>query len=239
MLAFTNTTHTKEQVLAQIRAHAAADEIIKGSYWGSGKGCAVGCTLHSDQHSEYEPRFGIPQMLARLEDTIFEGLPNGTAKAWPERFMQAVRPGADLALVGWKFLHWLLTDESVNPGIDHPLVRDAVKQCAAVLIPLTKGEKGDLSAEHAARRAASAGHAAWSAEHAARRAASAESAENAAWSAARRAARSAAHAAWSAEHAARSAEHAARSAEHAAWSAARSAAYVKMADKLVELIEAT
>ena len=96
MRAFVGTTVTKAAVLEQLRAHAKADEIIKGRYWEGGKGCAVGCSIHSGQHAEYEPRFGIPQVLARLEDCIFEGLSNKKAKAWPVRFMSAVPEGADL-----------------------------------------------------------------------------------------------------------------------------------------------
>jgi hypothetical protein len=195
MLAYHGNEAEKVSILAQLRAHHDADEIIKGHYWEGGKGCAVGCTIHSGNHAEYETRFGIPQALARLEDTIFENLPNGTAKEWPLRFMGAIKPGADLSRVSWQFLHWLLTDEAVNPGINHPLVRDAIKQCADVLIPLTKGQKTDESAESAARSAE----------------------------------RSAASAAWSA---ARSAESAASAAASAAWSAA----YLKMADKLIELL---
>src|SRR5690242_10649791 len=154
MLAYHNDPSIKDAILAQIYAHALADELIKGQYWEDGKGCAVGCTIHSDNHAEYEPRFGIPQMLARLEDAIFEGLPNEDAKAWPQRFMGSISVGADLSLVGWKFLHWLLTDEKVNPGINHSTVRDAVKQCADVLVPLTKGQPVDVGARSAADSAA-------------------------------------------------------------------------------------
>jgi hypothetical protein len=206
-------------ILAQLQAHYDADEIIKGQYWEGGKGCAVGCTIHSGRHEEYESRFGIPQALARLEDTIFEGLQNGHAKEWPLRFMGAIKPGADLSRVQWQFLHWLLTDEKVSPGINHPLVRDVIKQCADVLVPLTKGQRVDESAARSAAR--SARSAAWSARSAA---------ESAAWSAAR----SARSAAWSAAWSARSAAESARS---AAESAAESAAYLKMADKLIALIE--
>ena len=214
MLAFVNTTVSKSDVLAQLQGHYDSDEIVKGQYWRDGRGCGVGCTIHSADHAEYESRFGVPQMLARLEDCIFEGLPNGTAKEWPLRFMGAVKPGSDLSLVGWKFLYWLLTDKTVNPGIDCELVRDAVRQCADVIAPLAKGMSGnDSAAESAAWSAASAAcSAAWSAESAA---------WSAAWSAARSAERSAA---WSAE--------------SAEWSAARSAAYLQMAAKLIELIEA-
>jgi hypothetical protein len=158
MLAFTNTTVTKPVILKQLKQHAKLDQIVKGQYWEDGKGCAVGCTIHSSNHAEYETRFGIPQMLAWLEDTIFEGLPNDVAKGWPLRFMSAVIPGSDLSRVGWQFLHWLLTDETVNPGINDPIVRDAIKQCADVLVPLTEGHPADKSAAWSAT---------WSAESAA------------------------------------------------------------------------
>src|SRR5580693_8962583 len=133
MQAFHNEEKTKQTYLARVRAHREADEIIKGRYWENGKGCAVGCTVHSSNHAAYEQMFGIPQTLARLEDRIFEGLPNEDAKAWPVSFMSAIEPGADLSRVHWQFLHWVLTDELVNPGISHPIVRGAIKQCADLM----------------------------------------------------------------------------------------------------------
>ena len=171
MLAYHNDPKIKTDILSQLQEHAAADQIVKGHYWQDGKGCAIGCTIHSDDHMDYETRFGIPIMLARLEDCIFEGLPNDAAKTWPIRFMSAIEPGIDLSTVGWKFLHWLLTDEEVNPGINHPIVKDAVKRCADALLPLTVGQSIDISAASAA----------WSAAESAESAA--ESAESAAWSA--------------------------------------------------------
>src|ERR1700738_2285590 len=129
MIAYHGKWTEKNDILIQLHKHKAADEIIKGVYWEDGKGCAVGCTLHSGDHAEYEPRFRIPQALARLEDQIFEKLPNEKAKEWPVAFMDAITPGADLSRVHWKFLHWILTDDKVNPGINHPLFKDAVKKC--------------------------------------------------------------------------------------------------------------
>lgn len=139
LTAYHGKQSEKDAILSQLRHHYDADELVKGQYWEGGKCCAVGCTIHGSDHSQYQPRFGIPEMLARLEDCIFEGLQNGSAKEWPLQFMGAIKPGADLSRVGWQFLHWLLTDEKVNPGINHPLVKDAVKQCADILLPLTKG----------------------------------------------------------------------------------------------------
>ena len=39
-----------------------------------------GCIIHSNEHKEYETELGIPQWLALLEKTLFEGMPNERAK---------------------------------------------------------------------------------------------------------------------------------------------------------------
>ena len=157
LIAYHNDPQIKADILAQLAAHRAADELVKGQYWRNGKGCAVACTIHGSNHAEYETRFGIPQMLARLEDRMFEGMPDEQSQLWPERFMGAIEPGADLSRVGWKFLHWLLTDKSINPGIDHPSVADAVRQCADALVPLlAEGQPADEAAAARAARAAEA-----------------------------------------------------------------------------------
>jgi hypothetical protein len=73
-------------------------------------------------------------------------LPVDLARQWPERFMGAIAPGADLSRVHWHLLHWLLTTPSVNPGIEHPLVRDAVKGCADLIADLAAGKAPNESA---------------------------------------------------------------------------------------------
>ncbi|MGH6683741.1 MAG: hypothetical protein ACRECA_07425, partial [Pseudolabrys sp.] len=153
LIAFRNTEIKKPAILRQLRAHAKADQLIKGQYWQDGKGCAVGCTVHCGDHSLYERKFGIPQMLAYLEDRIFEGLPNLKAKTWPIRFIDAIAPGADLALVGWKFMHWMLTDDKATPGILDPLVSEAIKGVAVLIAKLAAGETIDASAAESARSA--------------------------------------------------------------------------------------
>ena len=110
MLAYHNDPQLKQQILEQLQRHYDADEIVKGQYWENGKGCAVGCTLHTDQHNEYETRFGIPVRLAHLEDVIFEGLPSADAKSWPIRFMSSINVGADLSAIWREFVVWLLID---------------------------------------------------------------------------------------------------------------------------------
>ena len=119
MLSYHNDPKIKEAIIKKLVRHYELDEIVQGTYWENGKGCAIGCTIDSNDHAEYEKRFGIPEILARLEDRIFEGLALGDAKEWPIQFMKAIPVGVDLSRVQYKFMHWLLTDSSINPGMGH------------------------------------------------------------------------------------------------------------------------
>lgn len=124
MLTFTNTPVTKLQLVRVLKAHQRADRIVQGHYWidaiiGEGSGCAVGCTLHDfgddpSDHSAYERLFGIPEVLAYLEDGIFEGLPEDDARKWPLRFANAIPEGKDLSLVWPKFAVWMLLDPEIG-----------------------------------------------------------------------------------------------------------------------------
>jgi hypothetical protein len=161
MLAFHSDPKIKAKYLTRVKAHEAADEIVHGKYWEDGKGCGVGCTVHSSEHAAFETEMGIPRMLARLEDTLFEGQANGDSKRFPARFLEVIPVGADLSRVPWIFLHWLLTEELV--GRDNPRVAKQIKACADVLVPLIKAEPVDreaaLKARSKARSAAAAAYA--------------------------------------------------------------------------------
>lgn len=151
MLAYHGDPAIKAEYLDRLAQHRAADQLLQSyGYLEDGKGCAIGCTIHSGNHADYERLLGIPHMLARLEDAIFEGLSVGAAQLWPERFLSAIHPGQDLSCVGWRLLHWLLTDPSANPGITHPVVTNAVRQCALVIEALTQGEAASESAAESA-----------------------------------------------------------------------------------------
>lgn len=100
----------KIKYLDRLAEHRRLDNLQKGMIGEGGKGCAVWCTLNAYNHQAYEDLLGIPRMLARLEDGIFESLPRVRSMEWPREFLEAIKPGADLAGVGDKFLHWLLID---------------------------------------------------------------------------------------------------------------------------------
>ncbi len=121
MLAYHGDATLKTRFLAELEWHQQQDKIIQGTYWADGRGCAVGCSINSmakiarkrldrQNHALYEEHIGVPRILARLEDGIFEGLPTAQAKAWPLRFARAIRPGADLSGVWPRFAVWLLAD---------------------------------------------------------------------------------------------------------------------------------
>ena len=111
MEAFHNDPSIKEEYITRLNEHYQADQIIKGQYWANGKGCAVGCTIHSGDHNKYELELGIPEDIAHLQDSIFEGLPNKLAKQFPLEFLSSINVGADLKNVSKLFMIWMLTDE--------------------------------------------------------------------------------------------------------------------------------
>lgn len=148
MLAFHGKQEIKDQYLERVRAHAVADELVKGRYWQDGRGCAVGCTVHSGDHGVYETELGIPRVLARLEDVIFEALPLYLAKTWPERFLKATPVGADLSKVWPKFAIWLLTDKDFGViRFAEPKTRDTIITVSNFYIRGLKGPAGPDTVE--------------------------------------------------------------------------------------------
>lgn len=102
MKAFHGDEAVKQKYLARLKVHHEADEIVQGTGWENGHGCAVGCTLNAYDHSAYENELGLPQWLALLEDRIFEGLPSIDAQQFAVDFLEAVPVGADVEKVRWQ-----------------------------------------------------------------------------------------------------------------------------------------
>jgi hypothetical protein len=238
MKAYLNKQSVKTKYVKRVKAHAEADQIIKGQYWEDDKGCAVGCTIEGDDHKRYETELGIPEWLARLEDTLFEGMPNKRAMKFPLEFLQSINVGADLEPVKWKFCAYLMS-ENIEQVLSLDIPDNLKKQVVdAIRGVLNLHETAIKTGEWDESAAASA---VWSARSAAE---SAESAAESAWSAAS----AAASAVWSARSAAESAAKSAvwsavwSAARSAVWSAARSApwsaTYERQADKLLEMLKA-
>ena len=198
MKAFTQGI-TKQEFLTEIYKHRDTDAFIKGAYKNTDKeyfqGCAVGCSLKSvadikkiqiktDNHLEYETHLGVPEWLARLEDMLFENLPNELSKTWPVRFSEAINEGSDLDKIKAPFMIYLMEEnlksiysvvydadkfKDVKNAID--LTRSAINQ---MIVAHKSGDENQLSAassaassaaESAASAASSAARSAWSAAY--------------------------------------------------------------------------
>lgn len=131
LIAFHGKREIKDKYLARVRAHRKADQLVQGVYWEQGKGCGVGCTIHSDLHAKYERLLGIPEELALMEDVIFERLPLEEAVNWPVQFLAAIRVGADLTEVPAQLGYWLLQCllREVSAEV-RPYVREALSICS-------------------------------------------------------------------------------------------------------------
>lgn len=113
--AFQGDPNIKARYLEQVGAHERADEIIQGEYWIHGKGCAVGCLMHSyNPHRLFPRRMGVPVPIAHFLDRIFEDLPSAQAKGLPRQFVEAIPVGADLRYVSETFLSWLTDPDGLD-----------------------------------------------------------------------------------------------------------------------------
>jgi len=100
-------TKNTDQLRQQVAAHVAADSIAQGIYWdeGSKRGCFIGCLAHSNDPGINEQTYGLPVMVQRIAESIFEALPDDEAKAFFAALPDAVGcDGKDLSKVGWQFL---------------------------------------------------------------------------------------------------------------------------------------
>ncbi len=121
-------------------------------------------------------------VVGNLGDKIYRGCTNDRAKRFQIEFTTAIDAGADLSCVGWKFMHWLLTDASINPGITHSSAALEIEKCVTIVGALANREPISW------RAAVNAGYSASSVLGAARNIRSAWRGGKSVWSAAKRAA---------------------------------------------------
>jgi len=161
MKIFHDDAALADMYLNRVQSHYDADEIIKGKYWEGGKGCAVGCTIHSSSHKDYETLIGLPKGVAKLQDRIFENLPDALAKEFPLKFIKACHKSKGKVSddVTKKFFHWLLTEELAHIYEKQcASYKNAIEQCVRAV-----SDGGDEvfnnAASHAADAASDAAHA--------------------------------------------------------------------------------
>lgn len=117
---------TKVQFVNEIKKHQQVDNFIKGSYGDYGdKGCAVGCSIQSimdltnticnrADHTCYEQYLGIPEWLARLEDSIFENVRYERSKVWPLEFSSAINQESNLDNIRTPFIVYILKQNIIT-----------------------------------------------------------------------------------------------------------------------------
>jgi hypothetical protein len=129
MLAFHGKPEIKQFYMDRVRKHREADELIQGTAWYAGRGCAVGCTLEEYDHEKYPKLLGVPAELAYLQDALFEGLAKEDALAFPEQFLGAIPVGSDLSMVLPHFALWVLADQEngVLRFVTDRLQREAIQ----------------------------------------------------------------------------------------------------------------
>jgi hypothetical protein len=177
MRAFHGDPKIKEKYLARVAEHMRLDQVIQGRGWipERSRGCAVGCTLDAYDHSRYPIELGIPTEVAHVEDRMHELQTLDDARQWPQRFLSAIAPGADLGEVWPKFAIWLLVDDTwgvVRFAEGRADVRAAIERVAE-LYRIGGTPKQFRAAYAAARAAADDAYAAGWAAYAAARAAAA------------------------------------------------------------------
>ncbi len=196
MLSYHNDENLKALVVAEMKNHQKKDQFIKGTYEklnSKFKGCAIGCTIDSvnkifgrsyktSEHKVFEEALGIPEWLARLQDSFFENLPVGDNSQFAVDFLSAVPTGVNLEPVKWKFCSFILKEGIDRILLQHNLSEELMDQVVSAMRgvlnlhesaintgewDLEAAELAELAAESAAESAAElARSAAWSAESA-------------------------------------------------------------------------
>ena len=181
---------SKKDFVAEMHLHAELDNFIKGTYGQGGtKGCAIGCGLKSlnklkdidvdtSDHSQFEKHGLYPEWLARLEDTLFEGVSDERSKTWPVKFTKAMPDGVEFEKLDQQvkipFIVFILESNIENQTrllekVTDENIKAVVQQSIAVNKQMIAAQKsGDKVKIEDARSAAesAAESAVWSAESA-------------------------------------------------------------------------
>ena len=146
-------TRNTDKLRQKVAAHVAADSIVQGIYWDSEnkRGCFIGCLAKNDSPAINEVTYGLPIMVQRIAENIFEGLPANDAKAFFAALPDAVScDGKDLSKVGWQFL----AAELRSLPEQHEEVQAVINPVIAGMDLLASGQVWSAAAADAADAAA-------------------------------------------------------------------------------------
>ena len=158
MLTYLNDPTLKQTFVRRMDDHIALDQVIQGTGYSNGRGCAVGCTYNEYDYSLGPSRLGFTEWYEKLRDKIFEGLPAAEAPAFALASLSEVPVGVDLEQVRVPFLIDTLKRCLAHAG-------GSTKAVQGVITWLEAGEPEDQrESVRAAARAAWAAGAAWAAD---------------------------------------------------------------------------
>ena len=158
-----NLTKNIQQMTAEIDEHRADDLLVQGIYYSraTGRGCFIGCLAHDNDTAVIAERFGVPEPLTRLLESIFERLPFDEAAEFFSAIPRAIsRDGKDLTRVHWAFLADLLRH------LPDTQARDVVAEVIAGMDLLAEGKEWpEAEAAEAAKAAKAAKAPYWAAAY--------------------------------------------------------------------------
>jgi hypothetical protein len=151
-------TKNHQTLTAEVNRHIEADSVAQGSY----NTCFIGCLAHQQDDPNYiKDTYGIPVMLTRILEAIFENLGPDEAVDFFGAFPAAVgKNDKDLTKVSWKFLVGILKNLPEQPAE----IQEVIDPVITGLSLLAEGKEwatdDALDAAEAARAAARAAEAA-------------------------------------------------------------------------------
>ena len=189
MIAFNGDAKLQADFIAGMEWHYEQDRIRQRTYGRTCseeefRGCAIACGIHTlalmrgenldtSEHKNWE-LIGVPEWLARLIDSVFEGLSVDEAREFPVQFARAIRLGKDLDSIKPGIMIYILQSCRSNADVNGKAAIDQV------ILLWGRVQSGQSVSDDE-----------WSAAESA-----AQSAESAVWSAAESAVWSAARSAW-------------------------------------------
>lgn len=167
-LTFKNDPLIKDSLVKRMDKHIELDELLQGATGNNGKGCTVWCALNNGElkrgydHSAFPDVLGLPEWLARLQDTIFEGLDVEDSKWFSSEWVRAIPIGKNIEPVKWKFCAFILKENieivlslDIKDDLKKQVV-DAINMCLSVQISAIETGAVDEAAWSAAWSAESA-----------------------------------------------------------------------------------
>jgi hypothetical protein len=147
-------TKNHEQLTAVVARHIAADSVAQGSY----RTCFIGCLALKRNDPQYiQDTYGIPVMLTRILEDMFENLPAQDAPKLFAALPAAVgHDGKDLTKVSWKFLVEVIKKLPQQPQ----KIRAVIDPVISGLSLLAEGK--EWNKDDAGRAALAANAVAWS-----------------------------------------------------------------------------